>query len=671
MRPLGRRAWVFLATVAAAAGPAAAFERVDYPIKPISVTSFEGNFYLRGDILDSQQKSLGSNTREKQTLFEEGLEVNSSGYFYHPNMVEWTANLMPALTQEDIRINDDDRKTQGRLTNYNLSALFLKEKPVSGRVFASESQSLRDRDFARSMKFDEAREGGEIHSRGDFPVSFLAETISIRETSDLRDVSSDEKHYRATIADRRKEDWLTELTFDRRDKSETATYMPAGGGPATVQDLPDKKDEAILSHNWKFGPGPDKSSLTGRYRFLDETGAFMNKVYGGGEHLELIHSDTLRSFYDASYENNKTEEETDVTKTAEAGVTKRFYDSLELTFRLSDRDETTDTSGDNILRGAIEANYQKKTLLGTYYSSLVLDAQREELESSNGLVLIQRQPVLLPEDYSWLQLTHPNVVGSILVVDSVTELPYAEGVQYEVQTFGAFTQIRRKPFSPDPIPAGRTVLLTYTVQSAKSATIGRRGATWNNRLQLDKIPVSFYINTQDMDEWLVRGDDPGNINPQSGTLYGVEYDFKGFQVALEHENRDQVLSPPWRANRVRAGYRRNVSRDLDMSISGNAEKLQYLNASQFGLEPGRDHRDSIGGNVSMSARLNTRTVLRLGSDYQKTKGQENRSLWRNTAGLTWQYGKMDFSLEARYDVLSQEETTGDSVSLMFYLKRKF
>ncbi|MCY2929232.1 MAG: hypothetical protein NTV86_06995 [Planctomycetota bacterium] len=513
---------------------------MEYPIKPVAISSFEGSFFIHGTLQDNKQTSQGTVTREKQTYFEEGIECSTRGYFYHPNMADWQLSFSPGRTQETLDINNESMKTQGKLLNYNFSTLFLKEKPVSGQVFASHNETLRDRDFAQSVLFDEDRRGATVYTKGGFPTSFLAETTSTHETSDLRDVTTDTKHYRATVADRRKENWLTELTFDRRDKAETAIYSPTTGGPTTTQNLPDKADEANLNHNWRFGSGPDKHSLVGHYRALDETGAFMNRVFSGEENLQLVHSDTLTSFYTASYENNKTSEETDVTKMAEAGFTKKIYDSLDLTFRLNDRDETTDTTSDKSLRGSMEAVYQKKTPIGIYNSSLDLSAEREHQQSSTGQLLIQRQPLVLPEDFSWIRLTRPNVTGPILVISSVTQLPYAENVQYELRTIGAFTEIRKMPFSVDPIPAGETILLTYTVQSAKDAVIGRKGVVWNNRLTLDKVPLSFYANFQDLDERLVSGDDPGSINPQDGALYGVEWNYKDFQVAVEHENRIQA-----------------------------------------------------------------------------------------------------------------------------------
>ncbi|MEI7835912.1 MAG: hypothetical protein WCK05_05820, partial [Planctomycetota bacterium] len=556
------------------------------------------------------------------------------------------------------------------LLNYNLSGLFLKEKPVSAAVFASHSENLRDRDFAQSALFNDDRRGITVYTKGNFPTTFLAETDLSHETSDLRDVTTDTKHYRATVADRRNDDWLTELTFDRKDKAETAIYSPSTGGGTTTQDLPDLTDEATLTHNWRFGPGPEKHSLVGRYDFLNETGSYMNKTFGAEESLQLVHSDTLTSFYSASYSNNKTVDDTDVTKTAEVGLTKQFYDSLQLTGRLDGRDETTNTSSDKTLRGTVEADYQKKTLIGLYNSSLNLYREEEKQQSSTGSILIQRQPITLPDDYSWVQLSRPNVIGSILVIDSVTDLPYFEGTDYELQLNGAFTQIRKRPFT-STIPPGGTVLLTYNVQAANNAVIGRQGVTWNNRLTLDKVPLSFYINAQNLDEWLITGDDPGSINPQTGVLYGMEWNFKGFQVTVEHENRTMLLSPPWVANRIRAGYHGNLSRNVDFSVSANAEKLQYLQAAQFDLEPGQDFMNTVGANFSVNARLNNYTLLRFSSDIMKTQGQENRTTFRNTAGLVWQYGKMDLALEARYDTMTQDVTSGTITSVMFTLKRKF
>ncbi|MEI7837181.1 MAG: hypothetical protein WCK05_12340, partial [Planctomycetota bacterium] len=131
------------------------------------------------------------------------------------------------------------------------------------------------------------------------------------------------------------------------------------------------------------------------------------------------------------------------------------------------------------------------------------------------------------------------------------------------------------------------------------------------------------------------------------------------------------LTPDWHANRLRAGYRTALARHVDFSVMGLIERMTYVDGQDFDLGPDQDHLDTLGGTVTLSSRLNSHTTLRFSTDAQRINGRETLSIIRNALGLCWEYGKLDFSLEARYDWLDQEFTNGDAVSLMFNLRRRF
>lgn len=633
----------------------------------------DADVFLTGHFVWERQKTPGVSFRERWSLFEEGANLHSKGYFIDPNIMEWKMDLLLGAGQEHFSSNEtiDEGEHNAAIGGYSISGLFYKNGPVSMRAFAEDNTSNRDRDFARSIRYREARQGAEVTTRGDFPVSMLVEWIQVTETSDLREVNSHTGHYRASVTDARNPDWLTQLTFDHRDQDMTAEYTPMATGQEMKQDLPDRSNEAVLSNNWRFGPGDDKSSLVGQARILDRDGAFNNDIVSFQERLELVHDKTLRSFYQGSWERNKTDFDTQTTTYGETGLTKRFFDNLTVTGRLSDIDQQYDTGSENILRGAVRMDYFRHLPFGLYTTSVDLALERRREENPIGLRIINREVVNLPGNYAWVRLSHPNVLGTLTVEDSVTLALYTEGVQYEVRTTGAFTEIRRMPLSGDPIPDDRPVFVTYRARVGRNDVVRRGEVLWTNRLQLEKLPLAFYANAGRREETLVSGDNPGDLDSQRSFLVGAEFDHAGFLVAFEHEVRGQQLTPDWHANRLRAGYRTALARNVDFAVMGLVERLTYVDGQDYDLGPNQDHLDTLGGTVTLSSRLNNHTTLRFSTDARRTEGRETLSLIRNALGICWEYDKLDFSLEARYDWLDQDYTNGDSVGLMFNLRRRF
>jgi hypothetical protein len=124
--------------------------RGEAAIRPFAVTGRQGRVFIRGDIHSEEEEvgEEGRETEEEGQFFEEGVEYSLDGYIYHPRLLDWDAQLRMSLTQDDFEINDRDFDSDGTLLAYSLAAALLKEKPVSMRAFASETDDVLAREFA-------------------------------------------------------------------------------------------------------------------------------------------------------------------------------------------------------------------------------------------------------------------------------------------------------------------------------------------------------------------------------------------------------------------------------------------------------------------------------------------------------------------------------------------
>jgi hypothetical protein len=644
--------------------------RARIPIKPVGLLDWGGNWYLRGTIDGDERTSGNTVTTEEQLVIEEGIELDSHGYIYHPNLVDWIASLRMGLSQESRVTNGFERKTNGTLLGYNLSAAILKEKLVSLRVFANQSQNLRDQSFEASIRAENQRMGVVTTLRGPFPASLLVETGTDTEESERRTLDSDITHINFKIADRRYTNWLTQFEFDREDIDEISTFTSPGQISANAIDQSELVDEARITNNWRFGPGQDKHSLTGSINLLDRKGYSPNKRMFANQQLDLRHSKTLNSFYRGRIGSNETGPQTEDTLNGEIGVMKKFYKSLDVTLRAEGRNRTIDDDTEDIIGGFLDANYRKRTPIGLYTSALNMGRENRTETSQSDQLFNQDDPVTL-KGLAYSFLTSDNIVDtSIVVTDTNNTLPaYIRGIDYQIRKTGQVTEIAR--LGGGIIANGQTVFVDYITEGTGNSKTRTDILTWQHRLAIKQLPLSVYTRYSLRDEVLVDGNDPDNLDRNRTFLVGTELDWKGLRVALEREQRDSVILLPSLAHRARVSYIRPIGRQSRLSLNGQIEKVVYSQAADLELQEGDDTLDTVGANAVFTTKIGRNTLLNLTSTYLKSEGRTNNMEFSNGFSLQWQYGKMDLSIDGTYDIYEQEETTGTAFNLMFNLKREF
>ena len=278
----GRRRDIGWALVVALwmASPASG-QQARQPIQPVKILDIGGKISFSGELYDEKESNplTGSKLHERGRLFEETAEFKTEGYFYHPNLVDWFANVRFTLDQNPEDVNGESFDRKGRVLDYDLEAFILKEKAVSLRPFARSATNVLHRDFAGMFNLESRAFGIEVFTKGRFPLSVLLQTGKRREEDNTRIEDERSGYLKFTIADRKDPDRLTEFTYEREDVDETATILSVAGAVVNVQDQSFLRDELNLTNNWRFGRETGKNALSGRLRLLDRKSTRLNSSH--------------------------------------------------------------------------------------------------------------------------------------------------------------------------------------------------------------------------------------------------------------------------------------------------------------------------------------------------------------------------------------------------------
>jgi len=667
-------AWVVLAAALLAPVAAARAARPT-PIQPLGITQFGGDLLINGNMQTQSQTAPDKTvTTESENFFDETLSIHGSGYIYHPNLLEWFGDVRGGLVQQSITVNGQTSAGPGQVKGYNISGIFLREKPVSVTLFSSDTSSVINRDFASSTNLHSTRNGGQVMLKGDVPMTLMFEKVMVDENSGLRTDLRTTKHTRFTATQQKFKDANIELTYDHEETAETVTFRPSQGGDQTVNQLPYRRDAADLTGLIKFGEVDNPSQFGFNARMLNRVGTFIERMRGGDVRLELAHTKSFSTFYNAQYNRDQTEADMNQDTGGEVGFRQKVYDSLNITGRLDAlKHQFTDGTRTDVSR-FLDLQYNKKTPIGDYSSTMSLGRRNTKEQTTSGEEHITGESVTMAGLGVFVPLKGRNIIGPIKVQNQMRTVTYVEGVgnDYILQTIGGVTSIQPLPGPGGTIGAFDTVLVDYTIVAPHKAAWTTDFSIWDNRLQLpNDIPISIYYNFDRQADHLTSGDNPGNLDIETGRLGGIQFEKWGLTLTGEHETRDTNLSPPWVANRARAQYLARVARDVDLTLGGSNEHLVYRNAQQFGMEPGRDRLDTLDGYVRATIRVLRNTLLHAGAEFDRTQGLQNRKYTRLTVGVEWSYRDLEISVEARQSNYTQERTSGQEQSLLFSVRRRF
>lgn len=661
-----RRLGTLLFVLSLLAAPVARAQPQNVEIRPMAVTQMYGEWFIDGHHRRDNDERRGSNVRQVDTLLNEGVQLNTKGYFYHPNFIDFIAGLRLGGTQQWLEVEGADRDSSGMLLGYNLDAVILREKPTSGRVFASKSNRFIDRSFARAIEQDSQKEGFELRTRGPFPSLFHYAHATLREDSEQRTDDQESHLFRFRISDDRDRRRRTELTFEHEQVDRTTTF--GGGAATTTTDLPDRRNELVLRNDWKLGDDELPHRLSGQFRFVDRQGFFNNEAMSLDQFLELTHSPTFSTFYRGLVSRNETEVQEVRELAGEAGFRKSIYDSLVITGRVDARDAQYDDGSESSYGGTLDLNYRKTTPIGIYSSGLSLSRHYETEQSDAGQRRIDAEQVLLT-GVTFVSLRQPGVIaGSIIVTDVTRAVVYVQGVDFELQLLGQNTQIRR--IDGGNIADPQAVLVSYTAITAIDAEFLTDQITWTHRINFAKLPGAVYFEYRRYEQELIGGDDPGNLDMSQSWLAGTEWNLAGFTLIGEHERREERISLSSSTSRARVSYSKRISPEIVASFGGHYQFLQYDDDGRL-AEGEDDFIESHGLYANATTKLRDNLLLRLYGDYSNSRGRQENTRARVGGALQWHYGRMDVSIDSYYAVYEERLSEGDTLFLGFKLRRTF
>lgn len=641
-----------------------------YGIRSFELTDLSGHadFTFRHREREQKSKTGKSKTRTEETIFEESIGLETEGFVFHPNILEFGLAGLFGLVQEDFREVVDGRQRDtgddGDLYEYDLHARLFKKREFPLTVFAQRRRGLVPRPFLPSLETTTTNYGLTWQYINKKTPTSLQFSHTDARLSPLY-VAGEEDDGRQRNTELRFE---TGYNFtDHHTLSFQYEYESVDEEPF---DFYYDSDEILLTHRLAFG-SEHQHRLRSELNYLNQRGTADLERVRWREDLRLKHSGTLESqvvFEALDRERGGRSDDVPISDERSYYLTgllrHRLYESQTSQIRLFVRQQEFEPDLD-ITRwgGNVDIQYRKTNPWGVLHADYGFRFERNDHDGK------ARTSETIDEAHSFRD-PDPIVLGSrnidvssitIRAEDRVTY--YHRGLDYSLQTIGNVVEIRRIPGGR--IVDGQTVLIDYLFSTGGTYRLD----TLNHRAGIRQdfeLGITPYYRFEWQDQSLSPTSATGAIADDiTAHLVGVEYQTPALRIFAEYEDRDSTINP-FISTRVGASLTHRFEFGAETNFRARWTETRHGVPNERDIElltlEGR-YRHPITENLSVES-----TVLYRNGEDSASDDTEGIDV---SLALEWFIRETEIRMSIERNEFEDAFTSNDSMAAFVHIRRGF
>jgi hypothetical protein len=476
--------------------------------------------------VDEREPRGGGRDRTEEDRLREILELRTSGFVGHPNLLELDLGGRIWLEQRWLETSTTSReRTNQDLYEWDISGYLIKESKLPVTIYTRQNISEIDRAFTSSLENTFRETGLRLNLRDEVAPTNVQ---IFRREIDQDTIQADG---RVQLGPAHRFAW--DAKYDDVDES---------GDLRTPRSF--DRFEANATHTVEFGDD-QQNLLRTRVRLFDESGDRELRQIRADPRLRLRHSDTLQSWYDYSFGRDDRPNQEQTTHRATANFQHRLFDSLTTvgTAGVEFFDVDTQDFDSDEYFARIDSEYLKRVPLGRLAATAQGSFSRVD-QSDRGVPIAISDEVYTFNAADFIVIDRRNVIPSSIFMTNISGIiVYSEGTDYTVLGFPDRVEIRRVPGGN--ILPGQTVLIDYIIGPEPGGRSDTLGAGIDARYTFDEGPLrGLSVYTQYFRQWEDRDFNPEfRENDFWEVRYGLEYNIWKLYFKAEQQHRRGALSP--------------------------------------------------------------------------------------------------------------------------------
>ncbi len=517
----------------------------------VVLTEVKGSLELALTVEDDSESFRGDGENSTQDIFfEESLRLQTRGYLYHPNFLEFGLGGRFGLVQESFRSSSQDSGSgfdNNSVEDYDVNLLFLKEKDYPLTLFARRYQAIERRTFLRAVTQQVETAGLGWQYRSDILPIRLRLQRSQTVSQGAHDGQPDSTH--------RDDNLRLETGWSDTAIGDIALSYEYQAVTEETDSIDYTVHRADFSDDVEFGAG-DAHRLHSEARYFEQVGPNNYTEAMWRQRLRLQHAENLSSWYGLELADHRrssasSAESRDHYGDLSTGVQHLLFQSLTSTvdgaFRRTDYD--ADARNDELdIGGAL--GYRKHNPWGILTANYGLRWQHDQRDSPAGVDAMHREQRTFRDPDPVVLYDAGTDPASIVITKADLTRTYQRDIDYAILEFGGTIEIHRRPAGR--IADGETVWVEYAVVQSASATTNTTRQSYGIG-QHFSFGLSLYYRGLRQDQSTTPSTAALDDNSRNHLL-GARYSPGAFQITTEYETEES--NTPYDAYRVNAGWSR-------------------------------------------------------------------------------------------------------------------
>lgn len=601
---------------------------------------------------EEQTSDAGNDFNRELTRFEEYIELTGEGFVYHPLFAEFDGRIRLGLMQQRYDSNPGDSGSDNLfLQEYDLSVVFLKDKPVSLRLRAERREDVVRDLFSQVVEFDETTYGADVMFVNSIAPSRLS--VTHREYNQ-RGFTSDSSSDLNTV------EWVTHLLpgsdfttdFHYLFRDYTEDFRSNNNGISLERRTDLTSHDLNLINVWRLDRAR-RHRLTTSGRFYDQTGSINVRQWRFSERFDSRITRNLDTFASYAYDQIENEAQTTRTNRVRAGVHHRLYQSLDTFVEGRWRNTSFDIGDDETAYGGgIRFAYRKHTPRGVLSAGYSIDVDHIDRGQGGRNRTVTDESVALFDGVITFLEQSDILINSIVVTDVTGLTVHVRDFDYRIIPVGSRFQIER--IFGGAIANGELVLVDYTYFQPEDIAFTQIAQAFNVRHDWQQGPLEglgLYYRLADLrnsgsmgsTELLEYTSHTFGLNKRWGWLEWIE-ELQIFDANISPHNsiRSALYANmrPSRRSYFRAGFEHMYT---DFRDSGEEDSNLVTLTSQY--------RTEIGD----------RTTWEIEALYRVENGRNEENNFGLSSSLRWVWRKLTAELGVRYEMRDRSGTERDDI----------
>jgi hypothetical protein len=508
-----------------------------------------------------KRSAQGVETESESNTFFEGIHLKSTGWVYHPALLEYELSLSPEWEQWYRTSSGAKTESRDFLQGYFTEVRILQYKPYSFNMFAGRSTMTISSNFTSRSKRNTDTYGSIFTLK--FPVLPTIFSYSHLKSDQTGFFAFNEE----TDSMGLQLNYYRNLGISKVDASFKDTETTTRGN---VVGNTEKK--VNFNNEYRFTRNRMLRSDI-RYRTADGDSAGFEK-YSVRENFVWDHRRNLRTSYKLGYSDQAFESSRTESKNLGFNLQHILYENLTTNFNMRGSKIQFDDGREDEYGSSLHFNYVRKIPWGSLNVNMGHSYLINEIDRTEKNNQIFEEPVTFAPGKVTLLENQNIIIDSIIVKSEASHVPleeYEPGVDYEVTEMGSYVRISR--IVTGQIAPDQTVIVDYEYLANPTYDFSTFTRNYGFNLYLLKVWNVFY-SLHLKEERFIKGIRPDELVNDTIHTAGTDFTWRWTKTSLVYTDSQTTNLPKtkWNAEEV---FTFMPNRKLFFTVSGRYGETNF------------------------------------------------------------------------------------------------